>query len=57
MQQPPGYAQSGKEELVCKLKNAIYGLKQSPHCWNEKFSEHMNLLGFKERGADPCIFI
>ena len=57
MQQPPGYVQSGKEELVCKVKKSIYGFKQSPYCWNEKFSEHMKLLGFKESGADPCIFI
>ena len=57
MQQPPGYVQSGKEELVCKLKKSIYGLKQSPCCWNEKFCEHMRALGFKESGADPCIFI
>ena len=57
MQQPPGYVQSGKEELVCKLKKSIYGLKQSPRCWNEKFCEHMRALGFKESGADPCIFI
>ena len=57
MKQPQGYIQPGKEELVCKLKKSIYGLKQSPRCWNEKFCEHMKLLGFKERGADPCIFI
>ena len=57
MQQPPGYVQSGKEDLVCKLKKSIYGLKQSPRCWNEKFCEHMRSLGFKESGADPCIFI
>ena len=31
MKQPEGYAQSGKEYLVCKLKKStIYGLKQSP---------------------------
>ena len=57
MQQPPGYVQSGKEELVCKLKKSIYGLKQSPRCWNEKFCEHMRSLGFKGSGADHCIFI
>ena len=57
MQQPPGYVQSGKEELVCKLKKSIYGLKQSPRCWNEKFCKHMRSFGFKESGADPCVFI
>ena len=57
MQQPPSYVQSGKEELVCKLKKSIYGLKQSPRCWNEKFCEHMRSFGFKESGADPCVFI
>ena len=57
MQQPPGYIQSGKEELVCKLKKSIYGLKQSPRCWNERFCEHLKSLGFKESGADPCVFI
>ena len=56
MQQPPGYVQPGKEELVCKLKKSIYGLKQSPRCWNEKLCEHLKLLGFRESGADPCVF-
>ena len=27
MKQPPGYVQSGKEELVCKLRKSVYGLK------------------------------
>ncbi|KAK4403247.1 Retrovirus-related Pol polyprotein from transposon RE2 [Sesamum angolense] len=31
MEQPPGYvAQGEKQRMVCKLKKAIYGLKQSP---------------------------
>ena len=30
MQQPPGYVQSVKEELVCKLKKSIYGLNNHP---------------------------
>ena len=57
MQQPPGYIKSCKEELVCKLKKSIYGLKQSPRCWNERFCEHLKSLGFKESEADPCVFI
>ena len=56
MCQPPGYVQTGKEDKVCKLKKSLYGLKQSPRCWNEKFCNHLKQLGFKESGADPCIF-
>lgn len=34
MDQPPGYIKKGEENLVCKLKRSIYGLKQSSRCWN-----------------------
>ena len=56
MQQPPGYIQPWKEDLVCKLNKSLYGLKQSPRCWSMKFNQHMKALGFKESNADPCIF-
>ena len=57
MKQPPGYVQSGKENLACKLRKSIYGLKQSPHCWNHKLCDHLKSLGFKESGADSCVFV
>jgi hypothetical protein len=28
MTQPAGYIEPGKEEMVCKLKKSLYGLKQ-----------------------------
>jgi hypothetical protein len=56
MQQPPGYVQPGKEDLVCKLKKSIYGLKQSPRCWNKKFTQYMKSLGFHVSDADSCVF-
>ncbi len=34
MAQPEGFVSQGREHLVCKLKKSIYGLKQSPRCWN-----------------------
>jgi hypothetical protein len=30
MDQPKGFIVPGKEDLVCKLKRSLYGLKQSP---------------------------
>ena len=57
MRQPPGYVIPGKEKQVCKLKKSLYGLKQSPRCWNEKLYNHLKLLGYKQSGADPCVFI
>ena len=57
MSQPDGYIEPGKEHLVCKLKKSIYGLKQSPRCWNRAFCEHLVSIGFKQSGADPCVYI
>ena len=57
MRQPPGYVIPGRERQVCKLKKSLYGLKQSPRCWNEKLCQHLKQLGYTQSGADPCVFI
>lgn len=33
MRQPPGYVDTGRENLVCELRKSIYGLKQAPRIW------------------------
>ncbi len=57
MYQPAGYIQPGKEKMVCNLKKWLYGLKQSPRCWNKTFKEYMESVGFKQSSADPYIFM
>ena len=57
MEQPEGYVVPGKENLVCHLKKSLYGLKQSPRCWNRSFKEFMISQGFLQSVADPCVFI
>lgn len=57
MYQPEGYSEPGKEDLVCKLNKSIYGLKQSPRCWNAELHKFLTNIGFSQCNADTCVYI
>ena len=57
MQQPKGFSREGEEHLVCKLKKSIYGLKQSPRCWNTALDKQLKEMGFIQSTSDPCIYV
>ena len=57
MKQPDGYIKKGKERLVCKLKRSIYGLKQSPCCWNSTLDSQLKAMGFMQTTSDPCLYV
>ena len=57
VQQPEGFVESGKENMVCRLKRNIYGLKQSPRCWNHALAGHPKEIGFSQTSSDPCIYV
>uniref|UniRef100_A0A1Y1NHZ0 Retrovirus-related Pol polyprotein from transposon TNT 1-94 n=1 Tax=Photinus pyralis TaxID=7054 RepID=A0A1Y1NHZ0_PHOPY len=42
--------------LVCKLKKSLYGLKQSPRCWNRKFNSTLKNFNFQQCTADQCVY-
>jgi hypothetical protein len=46
----------GKKELVCKLKKSLYGLKQSPRMWYQKFDTYILRLGFVRSRVDHCVY-
>jgi hypothetical protein len=56
MSQPPGYVKSNETNLVCKLKKSLYGLKQSPRCWNMVLDSFPRSIGFVQTIADQCIY-
>lgn len=55
MTQPQGFDDGTGR--VCRLKKSLYGLKQSPRCWNNKFHSFMRKSGFLRSTADPCIYV
>ena len=55
MSQPEGFEVEGKEDMVCHLHRSLYGLKQSPRCWNKELSCHLLKSGFQQSKADPCV--
>ena len=57
MKQPEGFVVQGQEHLVCRLKKSIYGLKQSPRCWNLTLDRHLQKMGFVPTTSDPCLYV
>ena len=56
MRQPEQFIEKGKEEMVCRLKRSIYGLKQSARCWNSELDQKLRSIGFIQSENDPCIY-
>ena len=56
MSQPDGYILQGNENLVCKLKKSLYGLKQSARAWNIKMNTVLLQHGFTRSNADQCLY-
>jgi hypothetical protein len=56
MKQLKNYVEKGKESLVCKLKNYLYGLKQSLEMWFQKFDSFVLGLGFLKPKLDHYVY-
>ena len=48
MELPPGLKLPASNGKVCKLKKALYGLRQSPRAWFERFSRAMQKFGYNQ---------
>ncbi|GMI96958.1 hypothetical protein HRI_003365100 [Hibiscus trionum] len=51
---PPGF--EGSKGQVCKLKKSLYGLKQSPRAWFNRFAKAMSSRHYIQGQADHTLF-
>eukprot|EP00965_Chrysotila_dentata_P022547 746582-Pleurochrysis_carterae.AAC.1 len=50
------YDKTTRQKLVCKLKLALKGGRQSGHLWQQASTDFLKSYGFTEFWGDPCIF-
>jgi hypothetical protein len=55
--QPKGFQLSENVDYVCKLKKAVYGIKQDPRAWYSRLDKYLQQAGFKKRSADNNLYI
>lgn len=55
--QPEGHEEAGKEAKVCRLHKSIYGMKQSPRCWNQVLDDALKGMKFTPTQVDPCVYV
>lgn len=42
---------------TCRLVKSLYGLRQAPRCFNNKFTEMLRRFGMKRIFSDPSVFV
>ena len=42
---------------ICKLKKALYGMKQAPRAWYGRIDSFLSIMGFTKSKADPNLYL
>ncbi|GJZ80701.1 uncharacterized mitochondrial protein-like protein [Tanacetum coccineum] len=56
MKQPPSYDSATHPVYVCRLRKALYGLRQAPRAWYHRFAMYISSLGFHSSKSDNSLF-
>ncbi|PNX74252.1 retrotransposon-related protein [Trifolium pratense] len=57
VEKPKGFVDSNLLNHVYKLKRALYGLKEAPRAWYERFTEFLVKNGYRKGGNDKTLFV
>ena len=56
MEIPPRFKEENNPGSICKLRKSLYGLKQSPRAWFERFTRVLIKHGYQQGQADHTLF-
>lgn len=56
MPQPKGFKDKNKSDYVCKLRKALYDLRQAPTVWFDKLKGALSSWGFENSKCDTSLF-
>jgi hypothetical protein len=56
IEKPLGFEVRGRESHVCRLKKALYGMKQAPRAWYFRIDAYLQRLGFEKSEVDPNLY-
>ena len=56
MEIPPGFGTEQTTGKVCRLKKSLYGLKQSPRAWFDRFRRAVWNMGYGQCNGDHTVF-
>ena len=48
IEQPEGFFDANKKNMVCRLHKSLYGLKEAPRVWNEKLHNYLVKIDFEK---------
>lgn len=57
MEQPSGFKDPAHPTFVCRLKRALYGPRQAPRAWFNRFNTYLLTIGFFCCIVDSSLFI
>ena len=57
MDVPPDFESDHSRNKVCKLSKSLYGIKQSPRAWFERFTKVLKLDGYSQCQANQTLFV